>query len=297
MLLLPKFDFYEPADYPEALRLLGELREDAKIVAGGTDVLVNMKKGTEAPKYLISLRRIRELAGINEEQGSFAMGSQVIVSRLAETDGIRRHFPVLAEAASVLGSPLIRNRATIGGNIATARPAADLPPALLALGARVRLESQEGSRDVPLDEFFLGPGKTVLRPGELLREIIIDKPHGHTGGAYRKLGHRNSLEIAIVAVASRLTLDGPQGVVKEAKVVLSAVAPTVIHARSAEQFLLGKEPTEALLAEAGKLAGHDCSPITDLRGSAEYRCAMVEVLTKRTLKDALQQAKLTRQEA
>ncbi len=287
--MLPKFDYHEPENMRSALEMMSSLKSNAKIIAGGTDILVNMKKGIISPKYLVSLAKMKELFVLEQRKKGIAIGSHVIVSELAESDLLWKKFSVIAKAASVLGSPLIRNRATIGGNIVTARPAADLPPALMAVGAKVELKSKKGRREVGLDEFFLGPGKTVIRPDEILTKIIINELPPFTGGDYMKLGHRKALEIAIVAVASRITLDKPQGIIKSARIILSAVAPQAIHAVSAEKVLMNERPTEKLIERAAALAMQDCRPITDIRGGAEYRKEIVKVLTKRTLLNAVKE--------
>jgi carbon-monoxide dehydrogenase medium subunit len=295
MLLLPKFDYHEPGNMQIALALLSSLKSNAKIIAGGTDILVNMKKGIITPKYLISLSKIKDLFVLEPRKKGVAIGSHVIASDLAGSDFLWRKFPVIAKAASVLGSPLIRNRATIGGNIVTARPAADLPPALMAVGAKVELKSKKGKREINIDEFFLGPGKTVIRPDEILTRIIVNELPPFTGSDYIKLGHRKTLEIAIVAVASRITLDKPQGIIKNARVILSAVAPLAIHAVSAERILINEKPTEKVIERAATLAMQDCKPITDIRGGAEYRKEIVKVLVKRTLMNAVKEVNRKKQ--
>ncbi|HNQ63380.1 MAG TPA: xanthine dehydrogenase family protein subunit M [Syntrophorhabdaceae bacterium] len=291
MLLLPKFDYYEPREMSEALKLMSKMKTSAKIIAGGTDVLVNMKKGLISPKSLVNVARISELSDVEPSNGTISIGSGLIVEKLTEFDIIKKKLPILFKAARVLGSPLVRNRATIGGNIVTARPAADLPPALLAVDAKLKLVGAKSSREVSLDKFFIGPGQTVIKPTEILSRIIIKELPPFTGGDYIKLGHRNALEIAIVAVASRITLDSPDGVIKEARIILSAVAPKAIHAVSAEKALKGEKPTAKLFEKVAKLAAGDCAPITDIRGGAEYRRAMVAALTKKTLMNALNEAK------
>jgi len=157
----------------------------------------------------------------------------------------------------------------------------------MAVGAKVELKGKKGRREVSLDEFFLGPGKTVIRADEILTKIIINELPPFTGGDYMKLGHRKALEIAIVAVAARVTLDKPQGIIKNVRIILSAVAPQAIHAVSAEKVLINEKPTEKLIERAATLAMQDCSPITDIRGGAEYRKEIVKVLTKRTLLNAV----------
>lgn len=287
--MLPKFDYHEPENMRSALELMSSLKSNAKIIAGGTDILVNMKKGVISPKYLVSLVKMKELFVLEQRKKGIAIGSHVIISELAESGLLWKNYSVIAKAASVLGSPLIRNRATIGGNIVTARPAADLPPALMAVGAKVELKGKKGRREVSLDEFFLGPGKTVIRADEILTKIIINELPPFTGGDYMKLGHRKALEIAIVAVAARVTLDKPQGIIKNVRIILSAVAPQAIHAVTAEKILLNEKPTEKLIERAATLAMQDCRPITDMRGGAEYRKEIVKVLTKRTLANAVKE--------
>ena len=290
MLLLPKFDYEEPKSLPEALAVLSELKGNAKVIAGGTDLIVNMKKGTLNPACLVSLKKVEGLRQIVREGGGLTIGSHVTVAEIAESATVAWVAPVLARSASGLGSPLIRNRATIGGNIVTARPAADLPPALMVLGAEVMLKGNGKGRSVPLDSFFTGPGSSVIETGEVLTSISIPSAPPFTGAHYVKLGHRAALEIAIVAVASRLTLYKPDGVIVDARIVLSAVAPTAIHAVSAEKALTGQRPSEELFAKAASLAVTDCSPITDIRGGAGYRRDMVNALVRRTLTKAYHDA-------
>lgn len=290
MHLLPRFDYIEPQSLTEACTVLSEMNGEAKIVAGGTDVLVNMKKGLMSPRCLVSLRQISELAEVKPLPSGVLIGSHVIVARLTESDVLRLRYPMLGQASSVLGSPLVRNRATIGGNIVNARPAADLPPPLVAMGARVHLRGMNGEREIDIDDFLVGPGQTLIRTDEIVTAIAIDEPLPFTGGQYLKLMHRRSLEIAIVAVAVRLRLDGPGGPIIGAAVVLSSVAPRAIHAPVAEALLIGEKPSKKLFEKAASAASGECSPIDDLRGGAEYRCAMVEVLTKRALTAAAKEA-------
>lgn len=290
MHLLPRFEYLEPKSLTEACKLLSELNGDVKIVAGGTDVLVNMKKGLVAPKYLMSLGKIPGLTEIGPIQGGVSIGSHLIVEKLNEFEFIRKKYGMLAHAASVLGSPLVRNRATIGGNIVNARPAADLPPPLLAMGARVKLKGKRGEREVALDRFFVGPGQTIIKADEILTRIVIDEPPAFTGGQYVKLMHRRSLEIAIVAIAARISLDGAKGAISGAAIILSSVAPKAIHATAAEAVLIGEKPSKKLFEKAATVASGECTPIDDIRGGADYRCAMVEILTKRALAGAFKEA-------
>jgi carbon-monoxide dehydrogenase medium subunit len=291
MLLLPKFEYYEPENMGAACMLLHQLKSDGKIIAGGTDVLVNLKDGKIHPGHLISVARIPGLSGIEKKGTKVLIGSHTLAAMIAESELIREQFPILARAAAKLGSPLIRNRATIGGNIVTARPAADLIPPLMALGATIELRSKEGTRKLHLEEFLVGPGQTTINPNEILTKIMIPIAKPCSGGDYIKLGHRKALEIAIVAVASAITLDKTSGTIKEARIILSAVAPKAIHALSAEKKLIGAKPSLELFESAAVQAMSDCSPISDIRGGSEYRQDMVKVLTERTLVNAFNAAR------
>jgi aerobic carbon-monoxide dehydrogenase medium subunit len=291
-MLLPKFDYHEPRSVDEATRLLDEIGKEASVLAGGTDLLVNMKMGKRAPKHVVSLSRIRDLKGVKREQGSLTLGACVTAGELKEQEEIKAEFNGLCQSAESLGSPLIRNLATIGGNIVTARPAADLPPSLMAYGASIVLKKEKGERIIPLEGFFKGPGQTTIEPEEILCGVVLKEPPPYSGGGYVKLGVRKALEISLVNVAAFITLDGPNGPIKEARIVLGSVAPMPIRSPSAEAALMGERPDDELFEKAGNAASTDAKPIDDFRGSAEYRREMVKVLTRRALILAYEEAKL-----
>ncbi len=289
---MPKFDYHEPRSVDEAIRLLDEIGKEASVLAGGTDLLVNMKMGKTAPKHVVSLSRIEDLKGVKREQGHLTLGACVTAGELKEQEEIKAEFNGLCQSAGSLGSPLIRNLATVGGNIVTARPAADLPPSLMAYGASIVLKKEKGERIIPLGEFFKGPGQTIIEPEEILCAVTLNEPPPYSGGGYVKLGVRKALEISLVNVAAFMTLDGPNGPVKEARIVLGAVAPVPMRSPSAEAVLMGERPDDTLFEKAGTEASKDAKPIDDFRGSAEYRREMVRVLTKRALRMAYEEAKL-----
>lgn len=291
-MLLPKFNYHEPSSVDEATKLMGEIGAEASVLAGGTDLLVNMKMGKTAPKHVVSLSRIQELKGIRKEQGALALGACLTAGELKEQEEIKAEFNGLCQSAGSLGSPLIRNLATVGGNIVTARPAADLPPSLMAYGASLLLKKKNGERRLPLESFFKGPGQTMIEPEEILCAVVLNEPPPYSGGAYVKLGVRKALEISMVNVAAFMALDGPNGPIKEARIVLGAVAPAPIRAPSAEAVLMGEKPDDTLFEKAGNAASGDAKPIDDFRASAEYRREMVKVLTTRALKLAYEEAKL-----
>ena len=286
---LPKFEYHEPKNLDEACRTLAELKSDAKLIAGGTDVLVNMKKRLLTPANLVSLGRLEELGGI-ESNGSLKIGALMTAADLAQAAELGSHCAALRQGAALLGSPLIRNRATIGGNVVNARPAADLPPGLMVCGAKAHLKSASGERSLPVAELFTGPGETVLEKDEILTHLSLPISNGGGGSAFMKLGVRKTLEISLVSAAAFIQLDS-DGVIKEARIALASVAPTPVLEDDAAQALLGEKPSEELFEKAGGIAGSVCRPIDDFRGSAEYRCDMVKVLTKRALTAAWQQAR------
>jgi CO/xanthine dehydrogenase FAD-binding subunit len=290
-MILPKFEYHDPSTLDEACQIMAELKEKARPLAGGTDLLVNMRRGAVSPEHVVSLGRIEELKGIHPSNGQLRLGACVTAAEIGQSKEVNDLINPLGSGANSLGSPLIRNLATIGGNLVTARPAADLPPPLMAYGASVVLKNSSGKRAISLDNFFRGPGQTVMEPDELLTEIIIEKPPPYSGGDYIKLGARKTLVISIVNVAAFLSLDGRDGTITSARVVLGAVARVPMRTTSSEQVLLGEKPTDALFLRAGKAAAGDSKPIDNFRGSAEYRRAMVEVLTRRALNMALSKAK------
>jgi CO/xanthine dehydrogenase FAD-binding subunit len=289
-MILPKFEYHDPSTLDEACQIMAELKEKARPLAGGTDLLVNMRRGTVSPENVVSLGRIEELRGIHPSNGQLRLGACMTAAEIGQSKEVNDLINPLASGANRLGSPLIRNLATIGGNIVTARPAADFPPPLMAYGASVVLKNSSGKRTISLDNFFRGPGQTVMEPDELLTEITIERPPPYSGGDYIKLGARKTLITSIVNVAAFLSLDGRDGTITSARVVLGAVAPVPVRAPSSEQVLLGENPTDALFLRAAEAAAGDSKPIDDFRGSAEYRRAMVEVLTRRALSMALRKA-------
>ena len=291
MMLLPKFDFHAPGTLDEACRMMAEFGESARPLAGGTDLIVNMKKGLLSPDHLVSLSKIRDLKELDAADGTLRIGACVTAAELAAAGEIKERFEALSAGAGGLGSPLIRNLATLSGNLVSARPAADLPPSLMAYDARAVLNSSAGSREVPLNDFFKGPGETVIAPDEILSGIVLEKPEGAFGAAYVKLGVRKALEISLVNVAVFLTLENGDGPITTARVVLGSVAPTPIRSPSAEAVLKGERPTDALFERAAAAASKDSRPIDDFRASARYKRDMVAVLTRRMLTAALEAAR------
>jgi len=269
---------------------MADLGEGVKPLAGGTDLIVNMRKGTISPDNVISLAKIERLSIMDCSNGLLRIGACRRVSELLQSDEVAASFQALCQGANSFGSPLIRNLATIGGNLVSARPAADLPPPLMAYGASALLKNTSREREVSLKEFFRGPGLTAMKPDEILTEISIKKPPPNSGAGYIKLSVRNAMDISIVSVAAFLTLDDKYEIIQSARVVLGAVAPTPMRAFQAEKLLIGEKAGEALFKRVGEAASKECRPIDNFRGSAEYRRAMVAVLTQRTLFMAFKKA-------
>jgi CO/xanthine dehydrogenase FAD-binding subunit len=286
-MILPKFEFYEPASVTEACGLLNRHPGQARVIAGGTDLLVNMKKKILNPQHLISLMRVAELARLERSNGTLWIGPAVTVSEIAASETVAKDFCALSQGARALGTPLIRNLATIGGNVGSARPAADLPPSLMVYGAELVLAGPSGERRMPIRDFFKGPGLTAAGDDEIVAAIIVKAPTGYAGAGYLNLGVRKSQDCNIVNVASFLELDDKAERITTARIALGSVGPTPLRALKAENVLQGEKPDEQTFEQAAEAATQDCTPILDFRGSAEYRRDMVRVLTRRTLAMAL----------
>jgi len=286
--ILPRFQFLEPETFEEVQHLVEKNKGDAVLMAGGTDLLVNLKRKVVKAKVVISLEKISTLKQIHyTEATGLTLGSMVTVSELAETPVIKQKFPLLATAANKIGSPQIRNRATIGGNICTARPAGDTIGPLTAYGAEVQLILGKESRWEPISKFITGPGKTNRRDGEVLAAIRIKPFPANTGVSYIKYGVRKAMEIAMVSVTTALTFNGDE--CEKAIIVLGAVAPTFIHSDDAEAALKTRKVTILAAEQAAEMAAACCRPITDVRASAEYRRDLIKVLTKRGILEAAAQ--------
>jgi carbon-monoxide dehydrogenase medium subunit len=259
-------------------------------MAGGTDVLADLKQGLITTRNLVSLSGIEELKRIERNKDGLWIGALVTPNQLADAEVIRGMFTGLSDAAASMAGMQIRNLATLGGNLCSAVPSADLPPSLLTMEAEVLLSVHDGERRLPLKDFFLGPRKTGLRKGEILTAVYIpDLPPG-TGTAYKKFQLRGASALAVVGGAARLTLRDRK--IEKARVAIGAAAPTPLLIDEVSVFLEGKEPTEKNFHHAGTLAGKSVRPITDLRGSEEYRRDLAEVLAVRALKSALERASL-----
>lgn len=289
--MLSQLEYFAPKSTEEAISLLSEYGEKARIISGGTDLLMQMKRGVVLPDFLINIRDISELDYIkfNETEG-LRIGALTTINYIENSPLIKSRFSILAHAAGMLGTPTIRRRATIGGNLCNAAPSADTAPALLVLGTTVKITGADGEKRAPVENFFIGPGQTIIKHGQILTEIQIPCLPEKSGGAYLKQTRRQGADLAVIGVAALLSLEGD--ILKDVKIALGAVAPTPIRARKAEQILKGKKFDEKLLEEAGQAASSESKPIDDTRSSADYRKKMVGVLVKRAVMQALEQVQL-----
>ena len=287
---LPEIEYIRVSELDEALRLLSR-KEDVKVLAGGTDLVVDMKIGRYRPKTVIDISGIKDLRYIVDEGDKVRIGALTRMQDIVESPVIREKLPVLAEAVSMLGSWQIRNMATVGGNLCNASPAADSAPPLLVHEARIKLASIEGTREIPITEFFVGPRKTAMYKTELLQEVIVPYDADFAKSySYVKLGRRNAFTLSVVAVATVLKVR--DGVFEDVRIALNAVAPTPVRARSVESFLKGREVGSEAIEKASELVLNDISPISDVRASAEYRKHASKILVKDTLLKALEKAGL-----
>ena len=279
---LPKFEYVGPGTVDEALSVLAGHKGAAKVMAGGTDLVPQLKRReVPAPRYLVDLKAIPGLGGVSYDEGALKIGPLATIAAIAESPVVRDHFSALAQAASSMASPQVRNRGTIAGNICGAVPSADSAPPLLAFDAEVVVRGPNGVRRVPIERFFIGPRQTVLRPDEILVELFLPAPDAASRSTYLKLSPRHSMDLAVVGVAARGVCT--DGICKEVRIALGSVAPTPFRARAVEAALTGLKVTPKAIEEAARTAGTECRPIDDHRASAEYRCDMVYALTRRAL--------------
>jgi len=280
--MLPEFELLTPQTLPEALEMLAEGAPDTVPLAGGTNLIVDMRSGRHRPGVLVNVAGLDELRFIRREDGHLVMGGGVTIAQVLEDPLIAQYAPVLREAAEVFANPLVRNRATVGGNLVDGSPAANTAPPLLVLDAEVELASKAGTRHVPLDDFLVGVRRTLCRPDELLTAIRWPVPPPGSASAFYKVGLRKSDAISVVSVAVMVACD-ESGHCEQARFALGSVAPRVIRARAAEEALRGQTLTPGTIAEAARLAAEATRCIDDIRGSAGYRQRVTEVLVRRLL--------------
>jgi carbon-monoxide dehydrogenase medium subunit len=282
------FDYHAPRSIDEALGLLERLGDTAKILAGGQSLIPAMRFRLASPEALIDINRIDGLSYLEERGDHLAIGALTRETLLEESPLVAASYPLLLDTARVIADPLVRNRATVGGNLAHADPANDHPATMLAYGAIVVARGRGGERTIPIDDFFVGLFENSLRPGELLVEIRIPRPGPGSGGAYLKI-ERKVGDYAVAGVAVQLRLAG--ATIAAARIGLTNVSPVPMRAKQAEAALAGKPATDDVLEAAGTAAAAECDPSADLRGEVDYKRDLVRVITKRAIRRAVERAK------
>jgi carbon-monoxide dehydrogenase medium subunit len=282
-----KFSYYAPTTLNEAVSLLSQ-QKGAKILAGGQSLIPAMKLRLAGPEVLIDINRVNGLDYVKEEGGFLAIGAMTREATLDESALVHQKYPLLADTAAVIADPLVRNMATVGGNLAHADPANDHPATMLAYGAQIVAVGPKGERTIPIDDFFVGLFENSLAKDEILREIRIPAPQAGSGGAYIKM-ERKVGDYAVGGVAVYLTMSG--NTCQSARIGLTNVSPTPMRAKNAEAALTGKTLDEAAIKAAGTAAGAECDPSSDLRGSADYKRDIIRVLTMRAIRKAAGRAR------
>lgn len=282
------FHLHQPQTVDDALGLAATIGERGHFIAGGTDIVIQMHRGRRNPEHLIDLSGLKGLDTIEATPEGFLLGALVTHKTIERHPVLRADVTMLAEAAHTVGGHQVRNIGTVGGNIANASPAADVVVPLVALDAALTLQSIGGSRQISLSDFLVGPGKTGRRPDEMLSAIQFAKLPAGSGSAFLKSGRRKAMEISLVCVASCLTVRAAG--LSRVRIALGAVGPTALRARAAEAMLEGQVADEDLISRAARQAARECTPISDVRASAEYRHLLVEVLVARALKKCINRA-------
>jgi len=285
---LPEIECLFPKSVKEALSMLAKHNGSARMISGGTDVIIKLKRRDLAAKYIIDLKTIDDLNFIRNDLHELRIGAVTNMTDVLESPLVCNKFPIIKDALSALASPQIRNTASIVGNLCNAVPSADSAPPLIVLQAKLKVVNLQNERMVPVEDFFTGPGATVLAPGELVTEISIPAPPAPGAGTYIKHQLRAEMDLAIVGVGVYLSLDAKKSICKDARIALGAVAPVPMRARKAEDVLNGKALTDNLIETAAQIASEESKPIDDIRSSAEYRRTIAEVLTKRAIRQCLE---------
>lgn len=280
---MKQFEYYRPDKIEDICLLLSQLGKEAKILAGGTDLVIQMKKGFLVPKHVVNVKKVKNLNFIKEDAAGYSLGTLSTIADIAGHPGLQKTFPIIASSARSIGSAQIRNLATLGGNLCNASPSADMAPSLLALEANVKIHGLRGSRTLPLIEFFLGPGKVDLGGDEMLVEISVPFPDENMKMIYYKLGPRKAMDCAVVSVAIAIRVDELTNECQKARISLGAVAETPLRLKEVEKLLEGKVLKEIPTTQIADAVRQVITPINDVRGSAEYRYETAANLTIRAI--------------
>jgi len=289
-----RFDYFEPSSVEEARETLRRGKGRYRVLAGGTDVILQLRRRVKQYAGLVNIKRLPNIGAWSVEPNKgLKIGAATLMRELETSRAVAERFPSLLDSLKLIGSIQLRNIATIGGNLCNASPAADTAPSLIVLGASATfLDNGSNPGTVSVEKFFSGPGRSVLGPEGLLLRVDVPEPKETTGDSFERLTPRSAMDIAIVSAASRVTLDRSSGKIEDVAIALGAVAPTPLRALKAEAVLRGHDPIPELLVKAAQIAMGECRPIDDIRGTAAYRKAMVSVLVRRTLERAIERARM-----
>jgi aerobic carbon-monoxide dehydrogenase medium subunit len=287
---LPRFEYVAPQSVAAVCDALAAYPTEAQLLAGGTDLILQLRRREIAPRHVIGLKGVSELAFIREQAGELIIGAMTTIEAIASSPVVRRKYSVLADTAAEIGSPEIRQVATIGGNLAGALPCADFPPALIVLGAKVKLQCKQGEKLVPLEDFFLRFEHTVARRDELLTEIHLDAPSPHSGGVYLKFHDRHSMDMTTTGVSVFVTPDTERRSFHDVRIALGSSAPVPLRARKAEAALRGQVFNEEALLQAASLACAEAEPRDSWRASKAFRSELIRTLTRRAITGAWEKA-------
>lgn len=282
------FAFHQPTTLAQACELGREHGSAARFLAGGTELLADLKQQRDATQHVIELNSIPGLNEINADEKHLRIGAAASLNDIAESPGVVSNFPALSEAIMTMAAVQIRNRGTMGGNFCGAVPSADTPPICIAYGALARIAGVDGDRTVSAEEFFVGPRETVLQHGELLAEVLLPIPPKQSGASYQRFAMRRATALAVAGVAARIDLSGKG--IENARVALGAVAPVPLLVEKCGEMLAGSSPSEKLFSSVAEIAAGEARPITDLRGGEVFRRDLVQVLTMRALSEATARA-------
>ena len=285
-------DYERPTSLKSALSILSEKGDVTKVLAGGTDILVKLRGRREQPDVLMDSKEIPELNELSYDQNKgLTIGAAVPLYKLYDNADVKNNYPALVDSTTIIGGIPIQGRATVGGNLCNAAPSADAIPTLIVLGAKALISSADDTREINVDEFCTGPGSNVLKSNELLVSINVPAPKENSGAHYMRFIPRNEMDIAVVGIGTSVELNAEGDKFKNVNVALASVAPTPIFVREISEFLSGKEVNDENIEKAGQLAKEASSPISDMRGTAEYRQHLCSVLTKRSLNKSIERIK------
>ncbi len=287
---LKEFEYHHPTTLSDAVAILCDAPDDARVLAGGTDLIVDLKTGRLQPSTVVNIKSIPGLDEINRVEGGISIGALTKVTAVEASELVAEHSAAVHAAASILASPPVRALATIGGNVGRASPASDLGPALIVSAATASITGAEGVREVAVESLYTGPGTTTLASSDIITSFFLPNPPAGFGSAHVKIGKRGSgTDIAMAGVSASLVI-GDDGLVSDCKIALASLGPIPMRAPQAEDTLIGRSPTEEVLAEVAGTASTEAQPIGDMRASAEYRSTLARVLTHRALREAVADA-------